>query len=314
MKSLFGFDLCLAIVVLLFHGNNAQAQEVRATRHVYGKAAPGAQVLDAHLVVGDKPSPVLVQIVSGGWTSNPPKKTVAGQYDAYHKLGFSVVAVCHRTIDTNVSWPVPAEDVARAIQFIRLHADDWNIDPERIAITGRSSGGHIAMMVGFGKDQANPASDAPVCRQSSAVRCVIEQGGPTDLVPHMRALLGGGQRGGQRNAYLNARLQALLGIEADQVGTDEFYQQLKEISPISLVNKDTVPVLMLYTGPEGVTSRDDPRLKWDVHTPISGLILAEKLRQVGVEYERVISPHLGRGSTRSIATQAEFLMRYNKRP
>ena len=170
------------------------------------------------------------------------------------------------------------------------------------------------MMVGFGMDQANPASDDPVCRQSSAVRCVIEQGGPTDLVPHMRALLGGGQRGGQRNAYLNARLQALLGIQADQVGTEEFYQQLKEISPISLVNKDTVPVLMLYTGPEGVTSRDDPRLKWDVHTPISGLILAEKLRQVGVEYELVISPDLGRDSTRSMTAQAEFLMRYNKRP
>jgi len=308
MKSVFGFNLCSAIVVLLFTAN-APAQEVRATRHVYGKAAPEDQVLDAHLLLGERPSPVLVQIISGGWTSHPPKETVAGQFDVYHKLGYSVVTVCHRTIDTNVSWPVPAEDVSRAIQFIRLHADDWNIDPKRVSITGRSSGGHIAMMVGFGKDQANPASNDPVCRQSSDVRCVIEQGGPTDFVPHMRALLGRGQR----SAYLSARLQALLSIKPDQVGTEEFYLRLKEISPISLVDKNTVPVLMLYTGPEGVSSRNDPRLKWEVHTPISGLILAEKLERLGVEHELVIAPNLGRSSSRSITAQAAFLKKHMSR-
>ncbi len=309
MKPVFVRELCLATAMLVLC-NNASAQGIRATRHVYGKAAPEAQVLDAHLLVGDKPSPVLVQIISGGWTSNPPKETVAGQYEVYHKLGFSVVAVCHRTIDGDTSWPVPAEDVARAVQFIRLHADEWNVDPERIAITGRSSGGHIAMMVGFSEDRADPQSEDPVGRQSSAVRCVIEQGGPTDFVPHMRALLGGEQRG----PYLRGRLQALLGIEADQVGTERFYRRLHQISPISMVDKDTVPVLMLYKGPEGVTSRADARLKWEVHTPISGLILAEKLQQLGVEHELVIAPDLGRGSDRSMAARAAFLKKHNDIP
>jgi len=299
-----------AVLSILLACDAALGSNITVTRHVYGSAAPEAQVLDAHLLVGEKPAPALVQIISGGWTSRPPKKTVGGQYDAYHKLGFSVVAVCHRTIDESVSWPAPAEDVARAIQFIRLHAGDWNIDPERIAVAGRSSGGHIAMMVGFGKDLANPDSKDPVCRQSSAVRCVIEQGGPTDFVPHMRALLGGGHR----NAYLSARLQALLGIQADRVGTEEFYRKLQQISPITLVDKHTVPVLMLYTGPEGVTSRDDPRLKWEVHTPISGLILAEKLEQLGVEHELVIAPDLGRGSSRSMEAQAAFLKKHNDVP
>lgn len=312
MRSVSVCAACVTSTVLLglLFCNIASAHEVRAARHVYGNEAPEAQVLDAHLLVGEQPSPVLVQIISGGWTSRPPKETVAGQYDAYHELGFSVAAVCHRTVDANVSWPAPEEDVARAIQFIRLHADDWNVDPERISLTGRSSGGHIAMMVGLGKDRANPESDDPVCRQSSAVRCVIEQGGPTDLVPHMRALLSDGRR----NAYLSARMQALLGIEADQVGTERFYRRLRQISPITLVDKETVPVLMLYTGPDGVTSRDDPRLKWEVHTPISGLILAEKLEQLGVEHELVIAPDLGRRSSRSMAAQKAFLKKHNDVP
>ncbi len=167
------------------------------------------------------------------------------------------------------------------------------------------------MMVGFGKDRANRESEDRVCRQSSAVRCVIEQGGPTDLAVQMRALLDGAQAAARRGDYLRGRLQALLGIEPDQVGTEGFYRRLYRISPITLVDKDTVPVLMLYTGPEGVASVDDPRLKWEVHTPISGLTLAEKLKQLGVEHELVIAPNLGRGSSRSMAAQKAFLKKHN---
>ena len=116
------------------------------------------------------------------------------------------------------------------------------------------------------------------------------------------------------NDYLRTRMQALLGIEADQVDTEGFYRRLHRVSPIALVSKDTVPVLMLYTGPEGVTSIDDPRLKWKVHTPISGLILAEKLKQLGVEHELVIAPDLGRGSSRSMAAQKAFLKKHNNLP
>ena len=310
MKRLSAFAASTILFTLLIC-DDALAQEVRVTRHVYGKEAPEAQILDAYLLVGEYPSPVLVQINSGGWKSKPPKRAVPGLFDAYHSIGFSVVVVCHRTIDDRVSWPAPADDVARAIQFIRLHAKDWNIDPERISITGRSSG-HIAMMVGFGKDRNNPESEDPVIRKSSSVRCVIQQGGPTDLAEHMRKLFRDREFTARRGDYLRGRLQALLRIEAAQVETEEFYRRLHQISPITLVDKNTVPVLMLYTGPEGVTSRDDPRLKWDIHTPISGLVLAEKLKQLGVEHELVINPDLGRGSARSMKAQSDFLKKHNE--
>ncbi len=226
----------------------------------------------------------------------------------------SVVAVCHRTIDDDVSWPAPADDLIRAIQFIRLHAADWNIDPDRISIAGRSSGGHVAMMVAFGEDRADPSSPDPVCRQSSAVRCVIQQGGPTNLSVHIRALLDDEEFVARRGDYIRSRVQALLGITLDDVGAAEFYRRLSEISPINLVNRNTVPVLMLYTGPEGVTSIDDPRLKWNVHTPISGLTLAAKLEQLGVDHEIVIGQNLGRGSARSVKAQKAFLIRHNNIP
>jgi acetyl esterase/lipase len=254
---------------------------------------------------------VLVQIVSGGWRSDPPQGKPPSVLDAYHDMGYSVIAVCHRTIDENVAWPAPADDVARAIQFIRLHAKEWNIDPDRLALTGRSSGGHVAMMVAFGKDRANPNSDDPVSRQSSRVRCVIEQGGPSDLSIHMRKLISGEQTNTQRRDYLKGRLQYLLAVKPEQVDTEESYRRLYEISPIRLVNKDTVPVLMLYGGPEGITSLDDPRLVWDTHTPISGLMLAEKLKEFGVPYSIVIAPDLARDSPRSLEAHRAFFEKYN---
>ena len=143
---------------------------------------------------------------------------------------------------------------------------------------------------------------------------MIQQGGPTDLVPHIRALITDKELAARRGDYIGSRVQALLAIGADELGTETFYDRLSEISPINFVNPDTVPVLMLYTGPEGVTSRNDPRLKWEVHTPISGLILAEKLQELGVEHELVIGMDPGRGSRRSLDAQTAFLKKHNDIP
>jgi acetyl esterase/lipase len=281
------------LLVALGVGGAVTAGEVRANRHVYGKDAPAAQVLDAHLVPGEKPAPVLVYIVSGGWTSHPPDEIMPGVFEAYHDFGYSVIAVCHRTVDGHVSWPAPADDVSRAIQFVRLHADEWSIDPDRIAIAGRSSGGHVAMMVGFGEDRADPDSDDPVARQSSAVRCVIEHGGPTDLAVHIKEMLAAAHVPEQSKEYVSGRFRQVLGIGREPLTGSEIEQRLYAISPIRLVDEHTVPVLMLYSGPEGVASADDPRLQWETHTPLSGFLLAEKLKQSGVAYDWSSPPNSG---------------------
>jgi len=151
----------------------------------YGKDSPDAQVLSALLVQSTQPSPVLLQIISGGWNSSPPQRTPTALIGPYLDAGISVVIVAHRSINDAVHWPAPADDVARAIQFIRAHADEWGIDPKRIAVKGRSSGGHVALMVGFGPDRAKPGSNDPVERQSSRLTCIVAGSAPTDLALQM---------------------------------------------------------------------------------------------------------------------------------
>jgi acetyl esterase/lipase len=298
------------MILALLAAGTTRAAEVRATRFAYGQDAPEAQVLEAHLLVSETPTPVLVYVNSGGWSSSPPKETKPGPFSMYHDLGLSAVAVCHRTIGDNVAWPAPGDDVARAVQFIRLHAKEWNIDPDRMAITGRSSGGHIAMMVGFGEDRVDPNSDDPISRQSSAVRCIIEQGGPAELAQHLRENLAAANVEDKNKSYLKGRLETLLGVTEEQIGAEEFDRRLQAISPLRLINSRSVPLLMMYTGPDDVTSAKDPRLQWEVHTPLSGFILAEKLQEAGVDHELAISQGFGRGTPRTMEVQSGFLRKH----
>jgi acetyl esterase/lipase len=310
MPIFFRWTLLLLLVVPI----QTFSYEIKVSRHVYGKEAPKAQVIDAHLLVRDKPTPVLVEIISAAWFSSVPEKLVSGLYDRYHDIGFSVISVNHRNIDSGISWSDIGNDVSRAIQFIRHHAAEWNIDPDRISIEGGSAGGHIAMMIGFEEDRSDPKSDDPIKRQSSAIRCVIEWAGPTDLATQHRNLFSDEEFIKKNGGFSRRIMLMLTGMKQENFGTEQFYRRLYQISPIRLVNKDTVPVLILCRGPRDIKSINDPRLKWDIHTPISGLMLAKKLKQFGVEHEIEIIPDLSEESELTMKVISEFLKKHNNIP
>jgi acetyl esterase/lipase len=161
-----------------------QGANVRVLEQIsYGTEAPQAQMLNAYLVHRETPTAAIIQILSGGWNSSPPRNANIEPFKPYLDAGISVIVVAHRPIGKDIHWPAPCDDVARAIQFVRDRAGEWGIDPNRIAVKGRSSGGHLALMVGFGPDRANRAGADPVERQSSKPNCIVAGAAPTDLVP-----------------------------------------------------------------------------------------------------------------------------------
>ncbi|MDE3065987.1 MAG: alpha/beta hydrolase [Verrucomicrobiota bacterium] len=64
-------------------------------------------------------------------------------------------------------YPAEFEDVTRAMRWVRAHAADYRIDPQRIGIMGSSAGGHLAATLLTHFDAGNPEADDPVARQSS---------------------------------------------------------------------------------------------------------------------------------------------------
>ncbi|MCB1236657.1 MAG: alpha/beta hydrolase [Verrucomicrobiae bacterium] len=109
-------------------------------------------------------------MVSGSWKSKPSS---FGVWMAAPLLrsGYTVFAVSH------VSQPHAAvqdtvRDVNRAVRFIRFHAADYGIDPDRIGVTGGSSGGHLCLMLATRGGPGPPDAPDPVDRESSAVQAV----------------------------------------------------------------------------------------------------------------------------------------------
>ncbi len=78
-------------------------------------------------------------------------------------------------------FPAQVNDVKCAIRFLRAHADEYGIDPNRIGACGFSAGAHLAMMLGVVQKKDNLEGDGGNPDQSSAVQAVVSYFGPTDL-------------------------------------------------------------------------------------------------------------------------------------
>ena len=140
-----------------------------------------ANVLDIWLAEADGPRPLLVYIHGGGWIGGT-KKRDAAQLRPFLEQGVSYAAVEYRL--TGVApLPAPVHDAARAVQFIRSKATEWNVNPERIALTGGSAGACTSMWILCHDDMADPKSEDPVLRKSTRVTAAAVAGGQTSIDP-----------------------------------------------------------------------------------------------------------------------------------
>ena len=77
----------------------------------------------------------------------------------------------------------PLEDAARALQFVRSKAAEWNLDKPRIGATGGSAGACTSLWLAFHDDMADPTSKDPVARESTRLFCAAVNGAQVSLDP-----------------------------------------------------------------------------------------------------------------------------------
>ncbi len=192
-----------------------------------------SQLIDVYLASTDKPSPVIVFIHGGGWRSGSKNRVPSFLRNAHAEGWLTVVSVEYRF--TNVAThPAQVEDCTRAIQFVRLNAEKWNIDPDRIAVTGGSAGGHLSAYVALQDDMANPEVADPVERQSSRVMFAIPFAGPTDW-----SLLSSIE-------HRHTGYRLLIGYEPGTPFTEMAGDLIKDVSPLSFVSSDDPPMLLVH--------------------------------------------------------------------
>jgi acetyl esterase/lipase len=124
----------------------------------------------------------VIVIVSGGWQSSVEmgRLIAQGYQPPLNKKGFAMFAVRH---GSSPKYPMSAivADVRLAVRFIRQHAGEYGVDPNRLGVLGGSAGGQLALLLGTTADSGDPSATDPVLRESSRVAAVVAYFPPTDL-------------------------------------------------------------------------------------------------------------------------------------
>ncbi len=124
------------------------------------------------------PAPAIVDIPGGAW--RVVKQSVE---DAmfYAKYGFIGVSITYRTSDIAV-FPAAVHDCKTAIRWLRCHAKEFSIDSDKIGVTGFSSGGHLATLLGTSGGDSFLEGKGDYRDYSSNVQAVVDHFGPTDFL------------------------------------------------------------------------------------------------------------------------------------
>src|SRR5262249_27520469 len=161
---------------------------------------------------------------------------------------------------------------ARALQFVRSKAKEWNIDKKRIGATGGSAGGCSSLWLAFHPDMANPKSDDPIARESTRLYCAAVNGAQTSLDPkELRQWMPNYKYGA--HAFGKKNLDEVLEKR------EEIMKWIKEYSPIEHAAKDAPPIGLYYGGDKDAKKGDSP--KDPTHSPILGMLLMAKLKKLG---------------------------------
>ena len=114
----------------------------------------------------------------GGFTSADHEKFTEMRY-ALARAGFVVAAAEYRTVPNR--FPALLEDGKAALRYLRAHAEELGIDPERIGVLGDSAGGYLVEMLGTTSGEKG-WDKGDFLEESSDVSAVVSFYGISDLM------------------------------------------------------------------------------------------------------------------------------------
>ena len=245
------------------------------------------QVLDFYKATADTPTPLVFIIHGGGWLNGDKQPVGVANF---LKAGISVVSIQYRfTSDADAAgfWPPvewPLHDAARALQFVRSKAGEWNIDKTRIGATGGSAGACSSLWLAFHDDMADPKSSDPVARESTRLWCAAVNAPQTTLDPQqMKDWTPNSTYGGHAFGFRGDGKKHTTGFQEFLAGREKVLPWIKEYSPYELVSSDDPPIYMTFGAPPALgQEQKDP-----THTANFGVKLQEHCKEKGVECELV---------------------------
>ena len=241
----------------------------------YGKHE--RNVLDFWKAESISPAPVAFVIHGGGWKGGSKERLDRfADPIALLQAGISVVAINYRYVTSDESPPVkaPLHDAARALQFVRSKAKEWNINKNRIGAAGGSAGACSSLWLAFHDDLADPKNKDSILRESSRLQCAAVTGAQTTLDPKQ-------MKEWTPNSKYGGHAFGLHPFDAFLKNRKEIMPWIKEYSPFANVTEDDPPIFLQYKSPPALGQvQKDP-----THTSNFGIKLQEHCIANGVKCE-----------------------------
>lgn len=246
----------LVTIVAAVATQTAHAQ-TRTQDVIYLKAGGAAFTMDVFKPAKPNKAAV-VFMMSGGWVSDHSMLTTMGRgvEQVFGDAGFTVFEVVHGAQPRYKVSDI-VEQVRSAVRFINSHAGDYGVDPNRVGVSGISSGAHLSLMIAGSPD--------------SGVNAVAAIAPGTDLANWEKpGFLFSDDP--QIMPFLSA-----LGIDPKAAKSD-IEALLKQLSPINLVNPNYPPTVIIHG-------------EVDKLVPLQqAVIMDQALNKAGVEHKLEVIP------------------------
>jgi acetyl esterase/lipase len=275
--------LALALAAIPAFAPADDSSSTRKEDVIYGRKYGMALTMDVFTPTKDAKGVGVIFVVSGGWYS-AHEAIALGFVEPLTKRGYTVFAVVHGS-QPKFTITEALSDMNRSVRFIRSHAKDYGIDPDRIGIYGGSAGGHLSLMQGMAGDEGNKAAADPVERVSSRVQAVACFFPPTDFLNYGKP----GEDALGRGTLIG--FQAPFDFHEIDPKRNKFVAvdeaKLKEIgrkvSPVNHVSADDPPTLIVHGDADKLVPIQQAEL------------VVDALKKAGVEAKLVVKPGAAHG-------------------
>jgi acetyl esterase/lipase len=150
---------------------NVKGERASFVNEKYG--AHERNTFDIWLADSDQPTPLAIYIHGGGFTGGDKSRYFQSEdVVRFLESGVSVATINYRFMNEAPYGILSCmKDAKRCVQYLRYHAEKYNIDKSRIACTGGSAGAGTALWLAFSDDMADVENSDPVLRESTRLAC-----------------------------------------------------------------------------------------------------------------------------------------------
>ncbi len=207
------------------------------TNVVYGEVHGTGLLMDIFTPKGRANGLAIIDIVSGGYSSDRRKigdHILAQVYTIFCGKGYTVFAIRPGSRSRYTALEMES-NVARGIRFVKQHAAEYKVDPERLGLTGASAGGHLALLAAVTPEAAVPDAKAAELRFGTQVKAVAVFFPPTDFLDW---------NGKPADFKTLGDLLFLGGVAGHS--DEEIQARAAQISPARQVQSPAVPFLLIH--------------------------------------------------------------------